>query len=602
MKKSNKKRKIIKPVITEKRMLLVNFGVVLVLISLVGRLAYIMIWKKTELTAKATEQWTSEMQIEPKRGKILDRDGKELVRSASVYRVDLDLDTLRDTYFDTEDKKKHMTPNQMASKIAPILGMKEEEVLEKLQAKLKSGAPAKSAILARRIENDVATKIKDLKILGLVVSSDTKRYYTNNNFLSHILGTTSADGKGLSGIELEYNKELTGVPGMKVSQIDAGNRENPYSTASVTNAQDGHDIVLTIDEKIQYYAEEIAQRAFTEQKAKTATVIVSNPKNGEILALANKPDFNPNKPYEGVEKFDGNSNSEKVSNMWSNWAVSTAFEPGSTFKMLTAYAGLEYGVVNEDSWFNCPGYEIVDGIRINCWKQGGHGHLNLSGILENSCNPGFMQLGKKIKKENLNECIQRFGLGKPSGVDLPGESAGVIKKTEEISNVDLANISFGQTDTVNAVQLMASVNAIANGGTLIQPHVMKEVSHVDESGKKVVDKTFDPKKQVVGKPEIAAEVRADLKNVIEKGSGKPAKVDGYSIAGKTGTSEKLGSKDKDKKIASFVGMAPAEDPNVTVMIIINEPNGEQYFGGVIAAPLAHDLFSDIFSYNESKKD
>ena len=288
-----KKKKIIKPEITKTRMMALNLGVVILLLGLVLRLGYIMVFQKAELTAKATEQWTNEVQIDAKRGRILDRDGRELAISANVYRIDLDLITIRNTYFNTKDDKKKIDSREMSSKIADAIGMPQEEVLNKLESKLKSGAPASSVILARRIESEQATKVKELKIMGIIVSPDTKRYYTNDNFLSHVLGSTSIDGKGVSGIEAQYNKELSGVPGIRIAQTDRISRESPYSTPLIAPADNGKDVVLTINEKIQLAAEKAATKAMVDNDAKSATVIVTNPKNGEILAMTNKPDYTP---------------------------------------------------------------------------------------------------------------------------------------------------------------------------------------------------------------------------------------------------------------------------------------------------------------------
>lgn len=591
------KRKIVKPVITKRRMNGMAIFIVLILIGLILRLSYIMIFQKSKLYAMATEQWTSEIQIEAKRGNILDRNGNELAVSADVYRVDLDLITLR-SYL----KDKGLTYDAIAPKIADALGMEVEDVMSKLTYTLKSGAPANSVILARRIESEPATKVKALKIGGIVVSHDTKRYYTNNNFLAQVLGTTNSDGKGLSGVELQYNKELSGIPGVRIAETDRNNEESPYSTPSFTPAVDGKDIVLTIDEKIQFIAENIATKAINDNTAKSATVIVTNPQNGEVLAMVNKPDFNPNKPTEGAEKFEGEKIQDKINNMWSNWAIGHSFEPGSTFKILTTYAALKEGVVTDEDKFYCPGYEIVNGVRINCWKPEGHGSENLQEILNNSCNPGFMQLVKKIGKEKMNEYIRMFGLGKVSGIDLPGESAGIIKDTDKISPVDLATISFGQTDSVNAIQFMTAINAVANGGKLIQPHVMKEVSHLDDKGNKVVDRKFEPKTTEVLDPQTCARVREYLKNVVSQAYKKTAYVEGYDIAGKTGTAEKAGKGGyKDKKyVASFVGFAPSDNPKISVMILIDEPTGDEHFAGIIVAPLVKELFTDIFNYYDIK--
>ena len=594
-----------------KKLLCLPIVLTLVFILLLLRLSYIMIIKHKEYGDMANEQWTNEIKIAAKRGKILDRNGLELAVSADVYRVDLDLKTIREDIesskkkFESEKSKENTNiklkdKKEIASEISNILNITEDEILNKLNYTLPSGNLANSAILIRRIEKDKADKIRNLKIRGIIVSPDTKRYYINDNFLSHVIGVTNDDSGGLSGVELQYNKELSGIPGIRISEVSRRNSDLPYTNSTFTPPLNGKNITLTIDEKKQFYAEEIAEKALVDNKGKSATVIVMNPKNGEILALANKPDFNPNNPFHDIDKFQGKTNQEKTSNMWKNWAISNEFECGSIFKIITTYAGLESGVVDENSTFYCSGRQIVNGHPISCWNNSVHGSENLQEILQNSCNPGFMQLGAKIGKEKLNECIKKFGLGKLSGVDLPGEAKGTIKPLDKISNIDLATISFGQTDTVNVVQFMAAFNAVANGGNLIEPHVMKDISHLDEKGEKIIDKTFKAKEETILDPSICQRERALLEGVIDHGSARAAKVEGLRIAGKTGTAEKpvpgLGYTE-GKYISSFVAMAPADDPTITAMILVDEPNGDSHFAGVILTPLAHDLFYNLFTVN-----
>ncbi|MEQ8196689.1 MAG: stage V sporulation protein D [Clostridiaceae bacterium] len=561
------------------------------------RLSYIMIVKRKEYSAKAIEQWTSEVKISAKRGKILDRNGAELAVSANVYRIDFDLNSIRNYI-----KNKEITIDDVANDIAAASGISKEDVLKKLQTKLPSGAAAGSATLVRRIEKDPADKVKNLKITGVIISPDTKRYYPNNNFLAQAIGVTNTDGEGLGGVELEYNKQLSGVAGMRIAELDRKSGELPYTVSQFTPPVDGKDVTLTVDEKMQYFAEKAAQQALNDNKAKAVSVIIMNPKNGEILAMANKPDFDPNNPYSGAENFEGNTSSDKLQKMWRNRSVSDSFEPGSIFKVITAEAALEEGIGVNDA-YTCGGSTVVGGRTIKCWKAGGHGTQTFGDILKNSCNVGFIQLGQKLGKELLNKHIAEFGLGKQSGVDLPGEATGIIKPTDKISDVDLATISFGQTNTVNPVQFMAAFNAVANNGTWIQPHIMKQVSHKDSNGVEIIDETSKPQTKTVATAEKTKELRGYLEKVVSEGSAKKTFIEGYHIAGKTGTAQKVnsanGTYENGKYISTFVGMAPADDPKITVMISIDEPSAGQYFAGVIATPVAHMLFTDIFNYMES---
>lgn len=566
------------------------------------RLSYIMIFKHKEYGAKAEEQWKNEIKIDAKRGEILDRNGAQLAVSANVYRVDIDLKTLREDAFgkdDTDDQKKAKL-NEIAGKLATALDMTKEEVHDKLNTKLPSGVPATSVTLVRKIEKDKADKVKELKIRGVLVSQDTKRYYPDNNFLAQVLGRVDADGIGQGGIEREYNAQLAGLPGMRISEVARNSSGIPYSNAEFANPVDGKDVTLTIDETIQYFAEKVAEQGKKEYQADGVSIIVMNPQNGEILAMANKPDYNPNDPYKGYENFPGDNKTEKMENMWKNDAVANTFEPGSIFKMVTASAAVQEGLAGGNETYYCPGGKNVSGTYIKCWKPEGHGTENFDQILENSCNVGFMDIGQKLGKEKLNEYIQKFGFGKQTGVDLPGETPGIVLPNDKIGPVELATISFGQTDSASGVQMMAAMNTIANGGTWIQPHIMKEVSHDDTSGARVVDQTFEPKKvNNVIDQKTAKRVSEALERTVHYGSPKRAYIEGYGIAGKTGTAEKVKATGGYGAgyVASFAGFAPYYNPQVSVLISVDNPKGE-YFGGLVAAPLAHDLFSDIFNYME----
>lgn len=608
-----------------KKITAVGISFTLVFICLISRLSYIMIVKGSEYAGMAEEQWTSEVKIDAVRGKILDRNGKELAVSENVYRVDLDLTSIRsylskkaDQLTDKEIEQRReagipvpvgddgITTHDIAPLIAQALNMDVKTVTEKLETKLDSGLPASSATLVRRIEKEDADKVKALNIYGIVVSRDTKRYYPNNNFLSHVLGVTGSDGKGLTGIEAQYNSYLSGIPGVKIGEFDKNNTALPYGESEFTSPVDGKDVTLTIDETIQSFAEKVAQQAYVDNKAKATSVTVMDPKTGEILAMANKPDFNPNNPYEGYEDFDGETDSDKLQKMWRNRMVSDSFEPGSIFKVITALAALEEGVVDENSTFECSGGLNFGSRRINCWLTEGHGHQTFGEIVQNSCNVGFMKVGELLGKDKLYEYIKKFGFGELTGIDLQGEAYGIVKDANDISTTDLATISFGHTNTVNSMQYMAAFNAVANGGTWIQPHIMKEVTHNDENGVEIVDETFNPQKREIASEEKTAELRQYLERVVTAGSATATFIDGYHIGGKTGTAQKMenGAYIEGKYISSFVGMAPVDDPKVTIMITVDEPSNGQYYAGQVAVPYAHTLFTDIFNYlnNQFSKD
>lgn len=562
---------------------------------LIIRLSYIMIVKREEYSARAEEQWTSEVKIDARRGKILDRNGVELAISANVYRVDFDLNSIKGHL-----RKENLTINDIAPSISEALNMDEKKVIDKLNTKLPSGADAGAAILVRRIEKDEADKVKNLNIPGVIVSPDTKRYYPNGNFLAHVLGSTNIDGQGLTGVELEYNEYLSGKPGLRISELSKYNDELPYTISEFTAPVNGKDLVLTIDSNLQAFAEKVAEKGYKDNLAKQVSIIIMNPNNGEILAMVNKPDFDPNKPYEGAENYDGENLSEKVQKMWRNHLVNDTFEPGSIFKVVTMIGNLEEGLVKESDTFNCNGSLKIGPHTIKCWKTSGHGTQTLPEILQNSCNVGFMEIGKRIGKEKLNEYIKKLGFGQVSGIDLPGEAKGIIKKTENINEADLATISFGQTNTVNAVQYMTAYNSIINGGKLIQPHLMKEITYTDQEGKVVTEKTFEPNIVDVLSEEKTAILRDYLERTVSYGGSSKAYVEGYHIGAKTGTAQKVNPKgggyESGKYISSLAGFAPADDPQITVFISIDEPGTGTYYAGQIVAPLANLLFTDIFNY------
>lgn len=562
---------------------------------LIIRLSYIMIVKREEYSARAEEQWTSEVKIDARRGKILDRNGVELAISANVYRVDFDLNSIKGHL-----RKENLTINDIAPSISQALNMDEKKVIDKLNTKLPSGADAGAAILVRRIEKEEADKVKNLNIPGVIVSPDTKRYYPNGNFLAHVLGSTNIDGQGLTGVELEYNEYLSGKPGLRISELSKYNDELPYTISEFTAPVNGKDLVLTIDSNLQAFAEKVAEKGYKDNLAKQVSIIIMNPNNGEILAMVNKPDFNPNKPYEGTENYEGENISEKVQKMWRNHLVNDTFEPGSIFKVVTMIGNLEEGLVKESDTFNCNGSLKIGPHTIKCWKTSGHGTQTLPEILQNSCNVGFMEIGKRIGKEKLNEYIKKLGFGQVSGIDLPGEAKGIIKKTENINEADLATISFGQTNTVNAVQYMTAYNSIINGGKLIQPHLMKEITHTDQEGKVVTEKTFEPNIVDVLSEEKTAILRDYLERTVSYGGSSKAYVEGYHIGAKTGTAQKVNPKgggyESGKYISSLAGFAPADNPQVTVFISIDEPGTGTYYAGQIVAPLANLLFTDIFNY------
>jgi len=587
-------------VLVKRRMLIVFFILFILFLLLVTRLSYVMIVNGKNYKERAILQWTSDVRIEPKRGRILDRNGKELAISANVFRVDLDLNSLRET-----TKKNNLAMKDIAPELAKILGMESKDVLGILTKTNSKGKPIGAAILKRRIDKETTDKISDFSkknnLRGIVITGDTKRFYPNNNFLSSVLGHTNSDGNGLTGVELYYNKFLSGVPGIKMSETDRKSEELPYTISDYTKPINGKDVVLTIDEMIQYFCEKAASQAMIDNKAKAVSIIVMNPKNGEILGMVNKPDYNPNEPWDLSKSYDEN---QKV---WRNRAVSDIFEPGSIFKVFTAEAAMKEGLVKEDDKFFCTGSTVVGGRRIKCWKTTGHGAENFVDIIKNSCNVGFMELGRRLGAEKLNKYITLFGFGKKTGIDLNGEAVGIIRKTKDMTAQDVATTSFGQSNAISCIQYLTGFNAIANGGKLITPHVMKEiVDYNDTNTKKILQTYSNYNERIVADENTTKQLRSYLEQVIESGGGKKAFIAGYHIAGKTGTAQKISTTGPgyaaQKYVSSFAGMAPANDPQITLLINIDEPDPSNYYGGQIATVVGKQVFNDIFNYMSIKSD
>lgn len=596
-KKKYKKNK--KSIGYKSRLYIVSAIVFCLLGFLILRLGWLMIVGGRSLEAKANSEWQKEISVTATRGDILDRNGSVLVSSANVYRIDFDLDSVRNHI-----KDNNLTMDDIAVKISDVTGIEVEEVLKALNRKNSDGSEASYAPLIRGVTKAVADSADDLGIYGLIVSRDVKRYYPNENFLASALGGINSEGTGLTGIELQYDEYLSGIAGMKMGAYDSWGNRLPFDTYKFTPPIDGNDIIVTVDENLQYIAEKIAEKGLEEHNAKGVHVLIMDPNNGEILAMVNKPDYDPNNPFSGYESFEGETDNDKIQNMWRNWLVSDTFEPGSTFKTVTMIAALEEGLVNDNDIFTCNGSVKFGNTTVHCWKHEGHGTQTLGEVLKNSCNVGMMEIGERLGIDTLNKYIYKLGFGKTTGIDLPGEASGIVKTSDTVSAIDLATISFGQTNTVTSLQLMSAFNAIANGGDLIQPHIVKEISHEDESGNRVIDETIKPiiKKDLLS-DENTALLRSYLERTVTKEGPDGAFVQGYNVGGKTGTAQKVdpttGTYSSNKYISSMVALAPVENPQITVFIAVDEPSNGLYYGGEVAAPLMKELFEEVFKYMDS---
>lgn len=571
----------------KKRLVLTLFIVCLFFTFLIIRLGWIQIINGEEYRMHAIAQQTRDIPIPAKRGIIYDRNGKELAVSISSY-------TVWATPVEIE------APEVVAKSLSMILDLEEEDILNKISNR-KTGLIK----LAKWIDKEKADAIIKENYPGIRVAEDNKRYYPYGNFASYILGHTTDDNRGLGGIELSYDKVLSGIPGRWIKNTDAAGRQLPYGIEKYYQPEDGLNVVLTIDEVIQHFAEKALDNALVKTKAKRAMAIVMDPKTGDILAMAVKPDYDPNEARipldeEEAKKYELMSLEEKQdlwNKMWRNPIVSDTFEPGSTFKLITSAAGLEEGVITPTSPFYSPGYTVVAGTKISCWRSyRPHGQQTFTEAVQNSCNPVFIEVGQKLGIDNYYKYIDAFGFTNKTGIDLPGEGGSIIQNKETAGPVGLATMSFGHGISVTPIQLITAVSSIANHGKLMQPRVVKEL--IDSSSN--VIHRYEPKliRQVLSE-KTARELSEIMESVVTEGSGLNAYIPGYRIGGKTGTAEKIinGRYSKGDVYSSFVAIAPINDPKLSVLVIIDEPQGI-HFGSQTAAPAVREIINDTLRYLE----
>lgn len=533
------------------------------MVYLVGRLAWIQFVQGEELQHKALAQWNRRLTVQPQRGSIYSSNGALLAGSAtaeSIIAIPSEIDDSQ----------------QAARLLAPILEMNQDVLKERMERSMFE------VFLKRKVDDDVAQAVKELRLPGIRTTIESKRFYPHRNLASHVLGFAGID-EGLEGVEFSYEQELKGKPGYIIYEADARGRELPDAVQAYLPPIDGYDLVLTIDEVIQHIVERALDKAMLDFAPETAGVIAVNPKTGGILALASRPDFNPQ-----------NYGDFPASN-WRNLLISNAFEPGSTFKLVTISAALEEGVVSFHDGFFCPGYFTAGGRNIKCWSAG-HGPQSIREVLWNSCNPGFMSMGTRLGKEKLFDYISAFGFGGRTGVDLPGENTGILFNVENMSSVDLAVASFGQGNAVTPIQQLMTAAAIANDGVLMKPRVVQEVR--TESGELV--ERYEPEaiRQVIT-PETARELSKELADGVERGSGVFAMVEGYRIAGKTGTAQKIapsGGYLNNLYILSYLGYGPIEDPQIAIYVYVDGATKGPNWGGQVAGPVFKEIMTEVMRY------
>lgn len=557
---------------------LMFLAVFFVLMFLGGRLVYLMVFCSEYYGQKAEDLHERERDIKAARGRIIDATGKILATNKSVCTISVIHSQIDE-------------PEKVIAALQKELGLTEEEVRKRVE-KVSSIERVKT-----NVDKETGDRIRAYGLSGIKVDEDYKRYYPLDTMASTVLGFTGADNQGILGLEVKYDSYLQGTSGKILTLTDARGIEIENAGETRLEPVNGYDLYISMDSNIQQYCEQAAEKAYIKKQADEVSVIVMNPQNGEIMAMVNYPEFNLNEPFTLIEEMgaDGTESADKkqelLNRMWRNPCISDTYEPGSTFKIITAAAALEEGVVSLTDQFYCPGYKLVEDRRIRCAKTSGHGAESFETGIMNSCNPVFIELGERLGVENYYKYFKQFGLTQKTGIDLPGEAATIMHKQENVGPVELATISFGQSFQITPIQLVTTVSSIINGGTRITPHFGVEVRETD--GTLVETFSYDKREEICS-GETSETMQYLLEKVVSEGGGKNAKIEGYAIGGKTATSQTL-PRSEHRYISSFLGFAPADDPKVLVIAIINNPKGT-YYGGLIAAPVVKEIMENILPY------
>lgn len=545
-------------------------------ILLFGRLVYLCVWRADHYSALATKLHERERSIKAARGRILDRNGVVLADNKTVCTVSV-------IYSQIENREK------VIEVLCKELELSEEYVRKRVE-KYSAMERIKS-----NVDKAVGDRIREYGLAGVKVDEDYKRYYPYGELASKVMGFTGGDNQGIIGLEVVYDTYLEGEPGQILTVTDAKGIEIESAGERRIEPTAGLDLCISLDLNIQSYATQLADQALAAKEADSVSILVMNPGNGEILAMVNVPEFDLNQPYELPEGTPENITQEESQNLlnavWRNGCINDTYEPGSTFKVITAAAGLEAGVVSPESSFNCPGFIVVDDRKIRCHKIAGHGTQDFTHTMMNSCNPALITVGLRLGIDNYYSYFEQFGLKKKTGIDLPGEAGTIMHRKEDMGNVELATVAFGQSFQVTPIQLLTTVSSIINGGKRITPHF--GIQTMDREGNVVDTFEYEVTEGIVSE-ETSETMRGILEMVVSEGSGANGKVEGFRIGGKTATSQTL-PRGSGRYIASFIGFAPADDPQVIAIAIVNNPQGI-YYGGQVAAPIVRQLFENILPY------
>lgn len=559
----------------QKRKYLFLFGCLTVLfLVLAGRLFYLMVLSSEELSEKALGVEQRERSIKAARGIIYDRNGVVLADNQPVCTISVIHSQVTE-------------PEKVIKLLSEKLSMDEAEIRKKVE-KISSREKIKS-----NVPKETADEIREASLSGVKVDEDYKRYYPYGSLASKVLGFTGSDNQGILGLESKYDSVLKGTDGTILTLTDFQGIEIESAAEERIEPVQGDSLYLSLDYTMQSFAQQAAEKVLKEKQAKSVSVILMNPQNGEIYAMVNVPEYDLNEPYELLDVYAGGEGSEndKLNSMWRNPLISDSYEPGSTFKIVTATAALEEGKVSLEDTFNCPGFKIVEDRKIRCHKTQGHGTETFREGVMNSCNPVFMEIGARVGAEAMLKYYRKLGLYEKTGVDLPGEAGSIMHKLENIGAVELATMSFGQSIQITPLQLLRAVSAVVNGGTLVTPHFA--VHTEDSVTGEITELTYETEPGNVSET-TSETMRSLLEAVVSEGTGKNARVEGYQVGGKTATSEKL-PRGTGKYISSFLGFAPADHPEIMGLILIDEPVGV-YYGGTIAAPVMAEIFQNILPY------
>ena len=561
----------------KKKMLVVFLSALLMIFFLIARLVYLMIFDAAYYQQKAKTLHEREREIKAARGEIIDRNDKVLATNKAVCTISVIHSQITD-------------PERVIQVLADELGI-EKEMIRKRVEKVSSREKIKT-----NVEKETGDRIRAYELDGVKVDEDFKRYYPYGNLASKVLGFTGGDNQGIIGLEVKYENYLKGVNGMILTTTDARGIELADTLEDRVEPVSGDTLQVSLDYNIQEYAQQAAEKVREEKQADAVVILILNPKTGEIYACVNAPEFDLNAPFTLPEGTDAALNDEEkqamLNQMWRNRSINDTYEPGSIFKVFTASAALEEGVVKEEDTFYCPGYKLVEDRRIRCARTNGHGSETFVQGVQNSCNPVFIEVGMRLGTENFYKYFEKFGLMGKTGVDLPGEAATIMHKKENVGQVELATMSFGQSFQVTPMQMATTVCSLVNGGKRITPHFGVAVYDA-ESGEKEETISYGKRKRILSK-ETSEKMRKILETVVSEGGGKKAQIEGYRIGGKTATSQTL-PRSANRYIGSFIGFAPAGDPQVAAMAIIYNPQGI-YYGGTIAAPVVRDIFDNILPY------